>query len=222
MRRWTHFTRGPLTLSHRYRHYCRCPATLERGEMAEKAEKEAVPKLVVFDCDMCLWEPEMFELQQSPTRLDEATNSVVAGTDRVKLFKGAEQALLELSTQERFSDTRVAVASSTSRKESAMACLRLFQPFIVRSVTKTCIQGCSRVIETVYLLLRTFPFRKIYPDNKGTHFKSLQKASGIAYKDMLFFDDCNWGDNCRDVEWACPGVVTTKTPNGLTPEKWAE
>lgn len=72
-------------------------------------------------------EPEMFELQQSPTRLDEATNSVVAGTDRVKLFKGAEQALLELSTQERFSDTRVAVASSTSRKESAMACLRLFQ-----------------------------------------------------------------------------------------------
>lgn len=72
-------------------------------------------------------EPEMFELQQSPTRLDEATNSVVAGTDRVKLFKGAQQALLELSTQERFSDTRVAVASSTSRKESAMACLRLFQ-----------------------------------------------------------------------------------------------
>lgn len=65
-------------------------------------------------------------------------------------------------------------------------------------------------------------YREIYPDNKGTHFKSLQKASGIAYKDMLFFDDCNWGDNCRDVEWACPGVVTTKTPNGLTPEKWTE
>lgn len=54
--RGVHFTRA--TLSHRYRHYCRCPATLERGEMAEKAEKDekdAVPKLVVFDCDMCLW-----------------------------------------------------------------------------------------------------------------------------------------------------------------------
>ncbi|CAM9152489.1 unnamed protein product [Ectocarpus sp. 4 AP-2014] len=204
MRRWTHFTRGPLTSSQRYRHYCRYPATLERGEMAEKTEKEAVPKLVVFDCDMCLWEPEMFELQQSPTRLDEATNSVVAGTDRVKLFKGAEQALLELSTQERFSDTRVAVASSTSRKESAMACLRLFQ--VSPGVTANDVLS----------------YREIYPDNKGTHFKSLQKASGIAYKDMLFFDDCNWGDNCRDVEWACPGVVTTKTPNGLTPEKWAE
>ena len=65
-------------------------------------------------------------------------------------------------------------------------------------------------------------YREIYPDNKGKHFKSLRKTSGIAYKDMLFFDDCNWGDNCRDVEWACPGVVTTKTPEGLTKANWAE
>lgn len=50
----------------------------------------------------------------------------------------------------------------------------------------------------------------------------MHKASGIAYEDMLFFDDCIYGDNCRDVEWACPGVVTVKTPEGLTPEKWAE
>lgn len=65
-------------------------------------------------------------------------------------------------------------------------------------------------------------YRQIYPDNKARHFESLKAASGIAYEDMLFFDDCNWGDNCRDVEWGCPGVVTTMTPNGLTPEKWAE
>lgn len=64
--------------------------------------------------------------------------------------------------------------------------------------------------------------REIYPDNKAKHFKSLHEASGVAYGDMLFFDDCNWSDNCRDVEWACPGVVTVKTPDGLTPEKWAE
>lgn len=65
-------------------------------------------------------------------------------------------------------------------------------------------------------------YREIYPDNKGRHFKKLQEDSGFAYDEMLFFDDCNWGDNCRDVEWACPGVVTVKTPEGLTPEKWAE
>ncbi|CAM9387145.1 unnamed protein product [Scytosiphon promiscuus] len=164
----------------------------------------AVPKLVVFDCDMCLWEPELFELRSPPTRLDEASNSILAGPDRLKMFKGAELALQELSTQERFSDTQVAVASSTSRREWALTCLGLLQvsPGVaVGDIVK---------------------YREIYPDNKARHFKSLQAASGIAYEDMLFFDDCNWGDNCRDVEWGCPGVVTTKTPNGLTPEKWAE
>lgn len=69
----------------------------------------------------------MFELRQAPTMLDAATNSVVAGNDRVKLFPGAELALRELNTQEVFSDTQVAVASSTSRSEWALACLRLFE-----------------------------------------------------------------------------------------------
>ncbi|CAM9337690.1 unnamed protein product [Laminaria digitata] len=164
----------------------------------------AVPKLVVFDCDMCLWTPEMFELRQSPTRFDAATGTVVAGRDRVSLFAGALTALRELTTQERFSDTQIAVASSTTQRQWALDCLRLFE--ISPGVT------AGDVIK----------YREIYPDNKGKHFKRLHKASGIAYKDMLFFDDCNWGDNCRDVEWACPGVVTTKTPEGMTPKNWAE
>lgn len=71
----------------------------------------------------------MFELSRSPTSLDSSNNTVVAGRDRVKLFKGAELALLELSTQERFSDTQVAVASSTTKREWALECLRLFQVF---------------------------------------------------------------------------------------------
>eukprot|EP00903_Cladosiphon_okamuranus_P020234 g18571.t1 len=171
---------------------------------AMAAEADVVPKLVVFDCDMCLWEPELFQLAAPPTVLDEATNTVISGSDRLKLFEGAQLALRELYTQERFSATQVAVASATSRKESALLSLRLLQ--ISPGVS------AGDIIK----------YREIYPDNKGTHFKRLQEASGIAYSDMLFFDDCNWGDNCRDVEWACPGVVTTKTPNGLTPQKWAE
>lgn len=48
----------------------------------------------------------------------------------------------------------------------------------------------------------------------------LKKDSGIAYSEMLFFDDCNWGDNCADVERGCPGVVTFKTPSGMTVQNW--
>jgi hypothetical protein len=50
--------------------------------------------------------------------------------------------------------------------------------------------------------------------------RQLKKESGIAYDDMLFFDDCNWGDNCGDVERGCPGVVTCKTPSGMSVQNW--
>ena len=71
--------------------------------------------------------PEMFELRQSPTRFDAATGSVVAGRDRVRLFDGALAALRELTTQERFSDTQIAVASSTTQRQWALDCLGLFE-----------------------------------------------------------------------------------------------
>ena len=69
----------------------------------------------------------MFELRQAPTRFDAATGSVVAGRDRVRLFAGALSALQELTTQERFSGTQIAVASSTTQKQWALDCLSLFE-----------------------------------------------------------------------------------------------
>ena len=69
----------------------------------------------------------MFELNRPPSRLDAESNTVIAGSDRVRLFPGAQLALRELTTQERFSDTKVAVASSTTKREWALTCLRLLQ-----------------------------------------------------------------------------------------------
>jgi Acid Phosphatase len=34
-----------------------------------------VPKLVVFDLDMCVWSPEMFELDSAPRSWDRSTNT---------------------------------------------------------------------------------------------------------------------------------------------------
>ncbi|OWA55706.1 putative Magnesium-dependent phosphatase 1 [Hypsibius exemplaris] len=34
-----------------------------------------------------------------------------------------------------------------------------------------------------------FPYQEIYPGKKTTHFAKIQKDSGIAYSEMLFFDD---------------------------------
>ena len=51
-------------------------------------------------------------------------------------------------------------------------------------------------------------------DRKLTHFQALHKESGIPYNEMLFFDDCNWGDHCADVTENF-GVVSQRTPHGM-------
>ncbi|MHC4874440.1 MAG: HAD family hydrolase, partial [Planctomycetota bacterium] len=42
-----------------------------------------------------------------------------------------------------------------------------------------------------------FHYKEIYPSEKTRHFRSLQNDSGIAYENMLFFDD--EPRNIRDV-----------------------
>ena len=57
------------------------------------------PKLIVFDCDMCLWSPEMYELHApplTPVRGDlngkgDGTCGASNGEDVVTLFAGALQ-----------------------------------------------------------------------------------------------------------------------------------
>ncbi len=58
-------------------------------------------------------------------------------------------------------------------------------------------------------------------NKSATHFPILRQKTGIRYDEMLFFDDCNWGDHCGMVEENCreedsgKGPVTVRTPRGL-------
>ena len=45
------------------------------------------------------------------------------------------------------------------------------------------------------------------------------KKSQIEFEEMLFFDDCNWGDHVERIHQA-HGVIGQKTPNGLTEKEW--
>lgn len=53
-------------------------------------------------------------------------------------------------------------------------------------------------------------------DKSKTHFPRLRDLTGTPYEDMLFFDDSNWSDHCRIVGTNCKGVVTQRTPRGMT------
>jgi magnesium-dependent phosphatase 1 len=55
-----------------------------------------------------------------------------------------------------------------------------------------------------------------------THFPILREGTGVPYDQMLFFDDCNWSDHCSIVERVCQGVVTQRTPQGMTTAEWEE
>jgi magnesium-dependent phosphatase 1 len=56
----------------------------------------------------------------------------------------------------------------------------------------------------------------MYPRNKRHHFKQLLEDSGIAYEDMLFFD--NDQSNIRHVEEL--GVTCIHCPDGLNHDVW--
>lgn len=59
------------------------------------------------------------------------------------------------------------------------------------------------------------------PGSKGRqHFPALKEQSGLSYDQMLFFDDCTFGDNCGDVARQCPGTVCVRTPQGLDEERF--
>ena len=147
----------------------------------------------------------MFELDSSPTTYDAARGGVKAGSDTVKLFPGAAAVLRRILTEEAFSSVKVAVASSTTEPSYAKRCLAQLP-----------LDPSGARAETVADIV---DFQQIYPGSKGrSHFPALHKESGCSYGDMLFFDDCTYGDNCGDVARACAGTSCVRTPRGLTEE----
>lgn len=56
-----------------------------------------------------------------------------------------------------------------------------------------------------------FDHLQIYPGNKQTHFERIHRDSGIAYEDMLFFDDESRNKNVEVL-----GVVMQLIKDGTT------
>jgi len=169
---------------------------------ANKQEQMALPALIVFDLDACLWSPEMFEIAR-PTVYDATRGGVVAGSHTVTLFAGAAAVLRRFlpGGDPQLAQAKVAVASSTTEPKYAAICLGALQVDPERGEV---------VADLVDL-------RQIYPGHKGTsHFPALRAESGVPFDRMLFFDDCTYGDNCADVASRCPGVACVRTPDGLT------
>ena len=179
----------------------------ERGLSYHLKNKMAIPTLIVFDLDACLWSPEMYELDDAPSTYDAKRGGVKAGRDTVRLFPGAQSTLMRLLTEPCFQNGLVAAASSTTEPDFAQTCLEQMK-----------IDPSGKRTEVVSDIIK---FKQIYPGSKGRdHFPRLQKETGIPYSEMIFFDDCTYSDNCGEVARSCPGVTCVRTPRGLSTEEF--
>ncbi len=141
--------------------------------------------LLVFDLDFTLWDAggTWCDHTRPPYRLRKGT---VFDDDnsRIQLYPEVRPLLDELRER----GFPMAIASKTGAPDWARELLDLFD------------------------IRRYFDFEEIYPGNKTRHFHRLAGKSGVAFEDMVFFDDEY--PNIRDV--SALRVETVHVRTGLT------
>lgn len=124
----------------------------------------------------------------------------------VYLYEGARKTLREIGSNPKFKNVLIAVASTSLEPSYSHHCLDYIEVF--PRVTVRDLIDYDEIGRTGHLNSR-----------KTTHFKLLQEDSNVPYEEMLFFDDCNWGDHVKDLEDTF-GVIGQQTPNGLQMEEF--
>lgn len=192
------------------------------------------PKLCVFDLDACFWDQEMYELPKVPSEDDvvrgdlngrgDGVVGVMSGGYQISLHMGAMQAMQD-HNDGKFPGMKVAFASSADTPKAEQigrAALKLLE-VVPGTTVWDVVVGRDWEGRDINQIGRQPPLSS----NKArSHFPFLKEATGVRYDEMLFFDDCNWGDHCGMVSSQCKesdtgkGPATRRTPNGLRLDDW--
>ncbi|KAM3433962.1 hypothetical protein MY4824_005695 [Beauveria thailandica] len=180
---------------------CVVPASLSDPDLP-------LPRLIVFDLDYTLW-PYWVDTHVTPPLKANAAHT--AATDRHGedfAFYPDVPLILQLLPRVAASSSsttpiKLGVASRTSAVGIARDLLKMLHLPAVDGQQKARRAGDAFDAGT-----------EIYPGSKIRHFETLQKRTGIAYEDMLFFDD-----ESRNMETEKLGVTMRLIRDGLT---WAE
>ena len=167
--------------------------------------RRSLPRLLVFDLDGCTWWPEMYHLWGgggSPFTPTSGGNVKDRGDTTVRIMADLRDILIEIKSDEKWNETKIAVASSCDEPSWARECIRLIS------------------IGDKYKLKDIFDpnLTEIYKGQKSRHLKSISEKSGCPLGEMVFFDN-EWG-NCQTV--ARIGVTVVYTPKGVTRQLFQE
>ncbi|CAG8458777.1 13592_t:CDS:10 [Ambispora leptoticha] len=135
-----------------------------------------LPLLFIFDLDYTLW-PLWVDTLEPPFKASPSELHTVRDkyNYEIKLFPDVPRILNFI--RKNIPNSKIAVASRTDKPEWARKILSLMS-FPVQQEE-----------DAIASLNELFDFAEIYPGSKLTHMKALRNKSGIAYDDMIFFDD---------------------------------
>jgi len=172
----------------------------EEIELEPWPENKPTPKLVVFDLDDTIWFPELYMIRGAPFRKDNDGRLFDRSDEEIRTYPAARAALRAIESDPALEHTKVAYASRTNKREWAITCMQQLK--IGGKNAKSLQDVCD--------------FLEIHGGTKKKHFASISRDSGIAYKDMLFFDNEEW--NCMEVSQL--GVTSIYCPRGMDVPSW--
>ena len=141
------------------------------------------PKVIVFDLDYTLW-PFWVDTHVTPPFRKKGKEVVDSYGQMIRYYKEVPDVLKHLSEN----GYDLGAASRTSEIEGAKQLLSLFD------------------------WEKYFKYIEIYPGCKVTHFTKIQEASGVDFKDMMFFDD----EHRNIVDISKLGVTCVHVNNGIS------
>uniref|UniRef100_A0A8D8ZFG0 Magnesium-dependent phosphatase 1 n=1 Tax=Cacopsylla melanoneura TaxID=428564 RepID=A0A8D8ZFG0_9HEMI len=141
------------------------------------------PKLIAFDLDYTLW-PFWVDTHVDPPFTKKGSKIVDRRGATIKFYDHVPDILTYLKHH----NCLIAAASRTSE-----------------------IRGANQLVD-LFGWAKYFDYREIFPSEKTAHFANLKKATGIDYKDMLFFDD----EMRNSVDVSPLGVTCILVKGGMT------
>lgn len=205
-------------------------------------KSDLFPSLIVFDLDDCMWSPETYTLSGKYKGcikgrvLNVESNIVTAvkfGANTLSIHPGARTALFEIHrgkydgkcNKKYGGNMRIAIASSADTAKAvgyahkALSVIEIVPGVTIREVVN---RGWKESVVQRQGHIQIGRSGALSSNKAKSHFTIIQKEVGIPYSEMLFFDDSNWSDNCRNVEKHCKGVVAQRTPSGMQNVEWRE
>ncbi|KAL5118896.1 hypothetical protein ACEQ8H_003219 [Pleosporales sp. CAS-2024a] len=153
-----------------------------------------LPKMMVFDLDYTLWP---FWVDTHVTGPLKATEGGLKVKDRYGEGYGFYSDVGGILEALKSKAILIGVASRTSAPDLGREMLKLLK------IPNASVSS-GRAIDY-------FDHMQIYPGSKTTHFTRIHRESGIAYDDMLFFDDESRNKNVETL-----GVVMQLVRDGIT------